>query len=67
MTARQHSHLVVWLLLLHDFCDDLAIDALLAGFEVRALFDALDEIERELANLGILDPSATLAALRDLL
>ena len=64
MTERQRFRLVAWLLFLWDFCDQLSIDALLHGFGDRECIAALDDVEHELAMLGIDNPSAALASLR---
>ena len=53
MTTQQRTHLVVWLLVLWDFCDDLLADALLCGDGARETMAALDDIETELERLGI--------------
>ncbi len=56
MTRRQHSHLVIWLLLLWDFCDDLFVDSLLCGVAEQESAGALDGIEHELMLLGVDHP-----------
>ncbi len=63
MTTRTPLSLVVWLLLLWDYCDDLLTDALLCGFGHRETLAALDDIEHELERLGIDNPRAAADAL----
>jgi len=53
MTTQTHFTLVVWLLLLWDYCDDLLTDAILCDFGHRETIAALDDIEHELEQLGI--------------
>jgi hypothetical protein len=64
MTTRTHFALVVWLLLLWDYCDDLLTDALLCDYGHRETMAALDDIEHELERLGIDNPRAAADALR---
>ena len=64
MTTNVHFALVVWLLLLWDYCDDLLTDALLCDYGHRETIAALDDIEHELERLGIDNARRALDTLR---
>ena len=64
MTTQTHFTLVVWLLLLWDYCDDLLTDAILCDFGHRETIAALDDIEHELEQLGIDNARAAVDALQ---
>jgi len=53
MNTQQRTHLVLWLLLLWDYCDDILTDALLCGDGHLETMAALDDIETELERLGL--------------
>ncbi len=45
MHAQNNFALIVWLLLLWDYCDDLLTDAILCDYGHRETMAALDDIE----------------------
>jgi hypothetical protein len=53
MHAQNNFALVVWLLLLWDYCDDLLTDAILCDYGHRETIAALDDIEHELERFGV--------------